>query len=63
LRARPEAKFTLKILETSQGISIVCEGDLISECDMQEFTDLAQQIANDYSVTVYYLVVKSGNNL
>ena len=60
---RPGIKFGLKVIETPHGISIICEESAVSENEIQELTDLAQQIAKDFGVTIRRLVVNGKNSV
>ena len=63
LQSRPEHKFGLKVIETPNGISVICEDSSVSEAESQEFIDLAQQIAKDFGVTIRRLVVNGKNSV
>jgi hypothetical protein len=62
-QSRPGIKFGLKIIETPHGISVICEESSVSEIEFQELTDLAQQIAKDFGVTIQRLVVNGKSSV
>jgi hypothetical protein len=62
-QSSPGVRFALKIVETSQGISVVYSETAISINELQEFTDLSQQIAKDFGVTIRRLVVNGKSSI
>lgn len=62
-QSRPGIKLSLKIIETPHGISVICEESSVSEIEIQELTDLAQQIAKEFGVTIRRLVVNGKNSV
>ena len=56
----PGVRFGLKVVEMPHGISVICEESAVSENEIQELTDLAQQVAKDFGVTIRRLIV-NGN--
>jgi hypothetical protein len=62
-QSRPVSKFGLKIIETPNGISVIFEETAVSETEIQELTDVAQQISKDFGVTIRRLVVNGKNSV
>lgn len=61
-QSRPGIKFGLTVIETPQGISVICKELAVSENEIQELTELAEQIAKDFGVTLRRLVVNGKNS-
>ena len=59
----PGSKFGLTVIETPHGISIICKELAVSENEIQELNDLAEQIAKDFGVTLRRLVVNGKNSV
>lgn len=47
----------LRIVGAPQGMSVLCDQEIISNNSLEEFTELAHQIAKDFGVTVLRFVV------
>jgi hypothetical protein len=57
LRRSTETRLALRVVETLQGISVICDAEMVSSNDVIEFTDIANKVAMDFGVTVRRLVV------
>jgi hypothetical protein len=57
LQTGSKFRVALKIIETSQGISVQCDEELFYDDTLEEFSELASQIAKDFGVTIRGLIV------
>lgn len=46
-----------KVVETAQGVSVICDGDVSPHKSQEEITEIAQQVAAGFGVTVRQVIV------
>jgi hypothetical protein len=57
LQSGSDSRLALTIVETPQGISVHCDDKIVCSDSIEEFAELALQIAKDFGVTIRSLVV------